>query len=375
MKNIKKLIIVAVVLIGAYAFLSTNTSTKENILVSANIPLTGDLAVYGQYIKQGSEMGYAELKGSYPNVSEIVFDWQDNMGNLTDTVNIFNKQKIEKPDLYISGLKPQTAAITDMVTEENIPHFTWILDVAINEKSENNIRNWVNFKQEAEVFVNYLESKDAKTVYLIYPNIDSAIREYEGIVRPELIKMGLKNENIITEQFNLSRNDFSDIALKVKQANPDFIIINGFIPHLVSMMNDFSTLGINKGDNIIASLDMLDTASLLSSDKIEGVVVAAPKYMVDSGNAELNDWKNRFAEKYNRQPTYHDAYAYDSVKVMLEAAEKIDTAGATPEEWLGAIRSVETVGITGEIKFDSDGSSVTEMYPAVYRNGNLIPLK
>ncbi len=374
MKNIKKLIIVAVVLIGAYAFLSTNTSTRENILVSANIPLTGDLAVYGQYIKQGSEMGYAELKGSYPNVSEIVFDWQDNMGDLTDTVNIFNKQKIEKPDLYISGLKPQTAAITDMITEENIPHFTWILDVVINEKSQNNIRNWVNFKQEAEVFVNYLESKDAKTVYLIYPNIDSAIREYEGIVRPELIKMGLKNENIITEQFNLSRNDFSDIALKVKQANPDFIIINGFIPHLVSMMNDFSTLGINKGDNIIASLDMLDTASLLSSDKIEGVVVAAPKYMVDNDNTELNDWKNRFAEKYNRQPTYHDAYAYDSVKVMLEAADKLDSK-ATPEEWLEAIRSVEPVGITGEIKFDSDGSSVTEMYPAVYRNGNLIPLK
>lgn len=361
------------VLILLVLYFTNERPDRDYILVSANVPLTGDLGVYGEYVRDGANMAYSELKEQYPSVPEIKFDWQDNRGDLRDTVSVFQRQNIDKPDLYISALKPQTAAITELVTTENIPHFTWILDVLINPNSDNNLRNWVNFKQEAEVFVNYLENKEFEKIYIIYANTDAADEEYEGIVRPALVKKGIKNENIVSESFNLDRTDFRDIATKIKQFNPDFIIINGFIPHLVSMVKDFRNFGIIQNGNTIASLDMLDTAQLLSDWEIEGIVVAAPSYLIEK-TEKINQWESRFESIYNRKPTYHDAYAYDMVKVILEAAQNINFP-AVSKDWINEIRNTETIGITGEIKFDEDGSSITPMFPAVYRNGELTPIK
>ncbi len=374
MKNMKKMLILTIVLIGAFAYFSRSKPSNENILVSANLPLTGDLAVYGQYIKQGSELAYSDLRNDYKNVPDLVFDWQDNMGDLGDTVSIFHQQVAQKPDLYISGLKPSTAVITDLVSQNNIPHFNWTLDVKINERSTNNLRTLINFKQEAAVFVDYLKEKKPEKVYMVYVNLESAVGEYEGVVRPALLEMGLKNENIISEPFNLTRTDFRDIALKIKQVNPDYLIINGFIPHVVSMTKEFRNLGVMTDTNTMASIDMLDAALLLSPQEVEGVFVAAPQYLVDRDNVSLNAWKKHFEDTYKRVPTYFDAYAYDMVRIILEASEEL-TLPAKSEDWIKAIRAVETIGVTGSIKFDDDGSLITSMYPAVYRGGELISLE
>lgn len=371
-KYIVAIVSVVVILILVVVF-NIRTLPTESILISGNIPLSGDLAVYGSFIKDGSMLAYSDLKSNYPNTPNIVFDWQDNRGDLKDAVSVFQKQFMSKPDIYISGLKPQTSAITNLVTQKGIPHFTWILDVTINPDSNNNIRNWVNFKKEAEVFVNYLKTKNLKKIYIVYANTVAPEAEYAGIVKPELLKMGLKSEDVVIEPYPITRTDFRDIALKIKEFNPDFIIMNGFIPHVVAMTKEFRTLGLIKEGNTIASLDMLDSASLLSKADVEGIVVATPSYLVNQ-NDEVDKWKTHFKQTYNREPTYHDAYAYDAIKVILEASKNLKL-GANSNDWISKIRDVKTTGITGDISFDSDGSSITPMFPAIYRNGKLVPLK
>lgn len=375
-KNMKKIIVIilAVIVLGfGFYQVSTTDSERDDILISANVPLSGDLAIYGEYFRDGSIMGYDELKDSYPTVPQIRFDWQDNQSSSKEAVNVFQAQKNSNPDIYVSGLKPQTMAIADLIKEEGIPHLAWILDTVINPSSENNFRVWVNFKKEAEVFVDYLSDKEAKKVYLIYPQIESAVNEYEGLIRPGLVALGIKNENIITEAYSLSRDDFSDIALKLKSDQPDYMIINGFIPHLTAMVKDFRTLDLIKDGNTLASLDMLDGQAIFSKEEMEGIVVAAPQFLINSNDPEIEAWKARFREKFEREPSYHDAYSYDSVKVILEAAENMSFP-ATQDEWIKQIKLVETEGITGEIKFDQDASSITPMFPAVYRSGELLPL-
>ena len=135
MTNNKKLIILTSLVFLALVciFFNQKTENGNSVRISGNIPLTGDLAVYGSYIKDGSEMAYFDLQGNYRNVPNVVFDWQDNHGNAKDAVSAIMKQSLDNPDIYISGIKPQTAAITDLVTAKNIPHFTWILDQQINK--------------------------------------------------------------------------------------------------------------------------------------------------------------------------------------------------------------------------------------------------
>ena len=162
--------------------------------------------------------------------------------------------------------------------------------------------------------------------------------------------------------------------LKVKKENPDIVFINGFIPHIVAMTKESKRLGLKNNTQLVASIDMLDAAPLLQKEDLEGVIVASPSYLLKKNDPVIETWKKNFYQRYGRVPTYHDAYAYDMVKVILHAGNTLSFP-AKQEDWISAIRATKTTGITGPISFNADGSSVTEMFLSEYRDGELTPLK
>lgn len=140
-------------IVGAFflfAAMETAIAQPKTIRVTANLPLSGDLGQYGTAIQQGSLLAESDLKQGSGGKSSIQFDWQDNKGNNRDAYTIMSAQLASHPDIYISGLKPQTMTITDQVSKSGIPHFTWILDVKINPNSSNcrgRTRVYTQFRQ------------------------------------------------------------------------------------------------------------------------------------------------------------------------------------------------------------------------------------
>lgn len=340
--------------------LSKTLNQKENIYIAANVPLSGPLAVYGEAFRDGSNFALMDL-----GEDTGLIDWQDNQGDIKTTVSVAKQQLTKNPDIYISGLKPQTQAITEIITESNVPHFTWILDTEINTESNNNFRTWINFKKEAEVFSEYAEKKELNRVAIVYVDLPSAQTEYQEIVIPNLKKQGVSD--FFVEPFLLSKTDMKDTALKIKSYNPDLLIINGFIPQMVNLVEELNVLGFDFEGKTLASIDMLDAAKEMDPEKIEGIVVAAPEFIVNETEKYLN-WKERFENEFGYEPLYHHAYAYDMTLVINQA---IKQKGSLLEN----IKNVEIEGVTGQIKFDGDQSSEAKMIPAVYRNGKLIEVK
>ena len=363
-----------VVIIGLVFVLGRTPKGNSSVRVTGNVPLSGDLAMYGEYIRNGVELANKDLGTKYPQDPKITFDWQDNQGEAKGAVSAMQRQYLTSPpDIYISGLKPQTAAITDRIKEKGTPHFTWILDVLINASSTNNIRTWINFKKESEVFIDYLKNKQINRVAILYGHTDAADEEYEELVEPALKAQGLTDSHILRESYSIDRSDFRDLPLKVKAFNLDIVIVNGFVPHIVAMVKQFRVLEIIKNGNTLASLDMLDASSLLPVPDLEGIVVAAPLYLTRSDTTVLTEWKTHFKKIYGREPTYHEAYAYDMVQVIHDASTRLQLP-ATSKDWITALRKTHITGVTGDMRFDDDGSLITTMEPAVYRSGKLVPL-
>lgn len=339
-----------------------NKPSKDELYVAANIPLSGPLAVYGEAIRDGATFALQDLKKE----NDLKIDWQDNKGDLGTSVSVAKQQLSKKPDIYISGLKPQTQAITNLITEKDISHFTWILDVEINSNSSNNFRTWVNFKKEAEVFLDYAKSrKDLKKVAITYVNLPSAETEYQDIIIPGLKEQGVSD--FFIEPFLLNKTDMKDVALKIKQYDPDLLIINGFIPQMVNLTEDLHTLVFDFEKRTIASVDILDAAENLAPQKTEGIIVAAPSFLVNEPQ-EYIKWKERFEDNFGYKPLYHHAYAYDMALVINQTLESNNGIKNT-------LTDTNLKGITGTIVFDEDQSTDAQMIPAVYRNGTLQEIK
>jgi ABC-type branched-subunit amino acid transport system substrate-binding protein len=204
------------------------------------------------------------------------FDWQDNGGSPQAAVSIMQQQYLKSPDIYVSGVKPQTAAIADQISARGTPHFEWVFDAFINAKAHNNLRTWLSFKIEPDIFLKYAQLRQAKRVAVAYVQLPNTQEEYLQFVIPGLKKQGIQDKGIFVEAYPIATQDFKTLAVKIRDFHPDLIILNGFQDNLVGLVRALRALSAITDGNTIASYDMLDAAQVLGSDEIEGIRAAAP---------------------------------------------------------------------------------------------------
>lgn len=377
--NKKTLIAASVVIIalvgGWLVYQQMETAeTDSSILVAANFPLSGDLAFYGEEFRDGLRMAVADKGNDLPEGVTIKFDWGDNRFTPRDAVTVLQRQLQQSPVIYTSALKPQVMAVEKEVAAVGIPHLAWVLDLTPNPAgTTNNFRTWVSFKLECDVFFEHAKTRGAKNVVLCYVSLPSSEAAYGDYLAGRL-----RNElgcDVMIERYNpdVGADDFRNIATRVAAHKPDLLMLNGFILHMVGIIRGLRPLGTIQDGNTMAALDMLDAAGALSPEESEGIVVAAPPFMIQPNRAQ-QDWQERFEKEYGRKPSYHAAFAYDAGLAIIDAAGRLELP-ASHDAWLKAILATDIEGVTGPIRFGPDQSQVTSLEPAIYRDGKLVPLQ
>jgi len=364
-------VMTASIAVGLSSCPSNVEETAEVVEIDANLPLTGDLAVYGTSVQDGAIMALEDLEAADSDGIQLNVDWQDNASSPQTAVSIFQQQFLTPPDIYISGVKPQTMAIKEQIDADGIPHFVWIFDAFINQNTQNNFRTWVSYKIEPPIYLNYAKSLEAKRVAIVYVQLPHTVEEFEQIVIPGLKEEGV-NE-ILVEPFDLSKGDFKDIAVKIQGFDPDLIILNGFQNQLVGLVRALRPLDLIQEGNTIATYDMLDASTILGEDELEGIRFVAPIFVTRPDRPEVLQWRERFKERYGEEASYTDAFAYDMVQIIYDAAKRLDLP-ATSEEWIEALRETDLEGVTGTLEFDDRGDLMTPLEVGVFRDGEPVPL-
>ena len=349
--------------------------TETTVRIGCNLPLTGNLATYGEAVRDGVNLALDDIKTDNKSKKILLdFDWDDNGSQAKQAVDIMQQQFNigEKPDIYISGVKPQTMSIIDKVSEDKIPHFVWIFDAFVCEKYPNTFRTWVSYKQEPQYYLDYAKQRNAKKVAIVYVKVPHTDEEFNEIVIPGLKKMGIAEKNILVDSYSWDRSDFKDIATKVDAFDPELIILNGFKGNLISLVKSLRERKLIENGNTICTYDLLDAAEELDSKLLEGLRVIAPIFDTRPNNDNLKNWKENFKTKYNRNPRYTDAYAYDMAHIIFNAAGRLNLP-ATNEEWEKAILETNTEGITGPLNFEPSGDLAISIERGIYLKGELLP--
>jgi ABC-type branched-subunit amino acid transport system substrate-binding protein len=356
--------LIAIVLVaglGCFFLSKQEKKEKESVRIAFNIPLTGELATYGTAIRDGSLFAVDNIYSNDSTI-KIICDFQDNASTPKNAVNIFLKQKNESPNVYVSGVKPQTMSIIDQVETLNIPHFTWIFDAFVTEKYKNAFRTWVNYKMEPTKILEYVDRVKAKKIAITYVQLPHTEEEYLDIIIPELKKRDIE---YTVEKYNIEKGDFKDIATKFKVYNPDLMIINGFKANLIPLVRNFREYSLFNGSNALFTFDLLDASEELSADLLEGLKLVSPQFETREDNLQ---WKDSFKNKFYREPRYTDAYAYDMIFAIYTAYKQSNNK----EEFINNLLSVNFKGITGDVTFDSSGDMVVSLDIAGYKNGRLV---
>lgn len=324
----------------------------HDVHIACNIPITGDLATYGESIRDGALLAKEDI-AKIDSTFKLKINIEDNASKANLALTIFNKQKLSKNDIYVSGVKPQTMAIIDEVEKLNIPHFTWIFDAYVTQKYQNAYRCWVNYRVEAEYIKKFFDEKQARKVAVVYvqlPHTDELVNE---ILIPYF-----KNKNIeyFVEAYDSEKTDFKDIAAKVKSYGIDAVYVNGFKFNIIGIAKSFEEYMINTSCNNLYTYDFMDAKDELNDKIVSHINYIVPSYEIDN-NTQKEEWKKRFVKKYNRTPRYTDAYAYDMVYAVYNSIKENKP-----------LKEVSFNGITGNVEFDDTGDIITKLYIVNYTN-------
>lgn len=346
------------------------TVSKE-LKIACNLPLTGDLATYGVSVRDGVNFALDDLKDSLKNNStELNFDFQDNQGLPKNTVSIYQSQLLNNPNIYLSGVSPQTQSIIDQVTAKGLPHFVYVYAANFCEKYRNTFRTWLNFNAEAQHYIDYAKLKTPKKVAIFYVNIEVCQFEFDSLVVPALHAMGMKD--VMVEAYDIQSSDFKNLASKTKNFKPDLILLNGFKGQMIQLIKDFRSYNLINNGNTMCSYDLLDAAPELSNQQLEGLRYTVPYFIINQDQPTIKEWRDKFRKKYNREPLYTDAYAYDMTYAIYDASEKLSEP-FTNDKIVSALLQTQFDGITGPFKFTNKGDLILSLQTCYYKDGKLIP--
>ena len=334
------------IIVATLLWKSCEDKVSYDVRIACNVPLVGDLATYGESIRDGILFAKEDIE-KQDSTFKIGLDMEDNASDANMALTIFNKQKLMKNNIYVSGVKPQTMSIIDEVEKLNIPHFTWIFDAYVTQKYNNAYRCWVNYRVEAEYIKKYIEEKQAKKVALVYVQLPHTDELVNNILIPYF-----KNNSIeyYVEPYDSEKTDFKDIAAKVKNYGVDVVYVNGFKFNLIGIAKAFEEYKINTSCNNLYTYDFMDAKEDLNEEIVSHINYIVPSCEVDNGPLK-EEWKKRFLSKFKREPRYTDAYAYDMTYAIYKSVkEKTE------------LKNVSFEGITGNVQFDETGDIVTKLY-------------
>ena len=340
-------------------------SRKSKPIISLNLPLTGELATYGQAVREGIEFAIRDFQGELP----VQFDIEDNIGSSKEAVTIMRRQLEQDPMAYIVGVKPQAMAVQDELKKQRLPMFSYTFDTNLRPQGEDRIfRTWVSFRAEPELFLDYAKKRNAKRVAVLYVQVPIAEEEYSNYVIPGLKSQG--TEELLVQAFPMETTDFRSIALKVKSFNPDLTIICGFSQNLQPLVREMNLFHLVHNGNTIGSYDFLDLASVLQNSELEGIKFTTPKFITRKNEAKTKAWYDRFEAAFNKKPLYTHAYAYDMAQIIFHAASNV--TNESRDNWTKAIQATKLDGITGRLEFDEQGDLPQAVELGVFRNGEVV---
>ena len=307
---------------------TTTTNTKPIVKIGAILPLSGDLAVWGNSEKQGLMLAKGNLPADLKNKYELVIEDSSNANK--NIQHLAQKLiSVDKVNAIITMFDPAANIVGPMASANKIIHFgqSWFPQYVTDEYNYN---VYADMKEEAQLIANYLANKKIKKVYLF------TVNQTGFIGGTDILKQLLKEQSIEYQEttFNFGQTDFRTDIVKAKSFEAQAYIIGAFAPEADILTKQLKQ--INGEDIIITGLDL--GLNIANKSLYEGSVFASPAI---PNNSFLKDYQT----KYNDENYLFGAtVGYVSFNALVHAFENNQKNNNNPvAEFLCSNHNIPTI--------------------------------
>lgn len=339
--------LVAIALIAGLTYLlvqnKERSKSSETVKIGVIIPLTGDVATYGQDLKKGMDLAFAEEEGFTPL-------YQDSKASKTDGLKAMQYLRSAKGVSFFIGDATTTVSLTiaeDAQKNGNILLVPIASGDDIKNKGDMIFMNCPRNEKQAISAAKYVAEKyKDKRIGVIYQQIPYGI-EISKNFTAELERNSVKT--VFSQSVQDVQTGLRSVIAKAKNANLDLI----FIP----MEYEAGALVLKQCREHGIAADFMGTDGSYSQKLIELAGDASEGFCftmfpIDSNCDYYKDFAAKYMQKYKTEPNIFSCYGYESAKSLMYA---IKTAGNNPDAVKHFFLENTFDSFTGKLTYDSTG--------------------
>ena len=361
--SIAALVVAGVVGINIYQ--SQNKSNKTTLV--AMLPLSGVASHIGQDEKIGLQMALAASK-----TKDVDLIFEDTEAKAALAVQALHRHlNINDNRFFYTSTTAVVNASIPTVKQNGKDSllFTICTKPDVTTEYPYAFRIYPTSADEARLFADIIKNRNYKKVAVLFlqsPTSDGMISVLNKAFQ------GTDTKIVFKDFFSDQEQDFRIVLLKVQKEKPDVLLLAGYARNYQSILRQLYEMDYNVP--VIGNIGMLQM-EFSEEEKIaymKNVTFSAPAFYFNQDTPEVKVLAEAL-QKNGKQLNYEAAYAYDTMKMFIQAVEK--ATEKTPAGITSAMMSLSPYqGITGEIRLNENRDSVLKLYPAKF-NGQIIPVE
>ena len=264
------------------------------------LPLTGKVADWGRWAREGIELATEDFKSS-----GVQFLFEDDQYTPAKTVSALRKLiDVDKISCLITLGSATSLAVQNIAEEAKLPMFAGAISPKIGQGMQYVFRYYLPVSRQAEALSAEVKRRAYKRLAIITAEHDATLPLSERLVQDKI------TEIVFDEKFSGDEHAVSPLALRIRATKPDAVFLN-LIPPLPSTfarrLRDLGYRGELFGSPTLDSVDEIRAA--------QGALDGAWFITVD--NRRAKEFNARYERTHGSMPSMVSLYAYDIAKIII----------------------------------------------------------
>lgn len=338
---------------------ASGTASGAAIKIGGIGPLTGGAAIYGNAVKNGTELAVEEINAQGGLQFELNF--QDDENDPEKSLNAYNNLKDWGMQALLGTVTTQPClTVAPETAADNMFLLTPSASAADVIKEDNAFQVCFTDPNQGVASADYIaENGLATKIAIIYDSSDAYSSGVHDKFKEEAATKGL--EIVADEAFTAdNKTDFSVQVQKAKSSGAELVFLPIYYSEANLIIQEMNKQGCTASIFGCDGLDGLLTIEGADTSLFEGVMLLTP-FAADAQDEKTQNFVSKYEEKYGETPNQFAADAYDGVYAILAACEQGGVtadmdASAVCDALKVAMTQISVDGLTGEgMKWEATG--------------------
>lgn len=279
---------------------------KNEIIIGAILPLTGNASKIGQWQKKGIDIAVEKINRQSDVKVKVIY--KDSMSSPKNGIFAYkNLLNLHQVNFVISSLTSVSLAIQKYSENDMIPLLMLAVSHPyITENKDFSIRFFLGSDAEAFELSKYLKTNKYKNGCVAYINNDF------GVMANEALSSNYDNI-IFSNAYDPETKDFKSFIEKINQSQCKFLVVVGYTDASILLIKQLREIGSKK--DIFTNMALsIPSFKNLGKNSLDGSKYTATLF--EEANSNNKDFLFTYSQRYNEKPTFFAAFSFDVVNFI-----------------------------------------------------------